>query len=97
MTSVSFVRRKEVRVSFELVVHVLTKGTEFHTRIVSGLPDGARLVRIDTRIHEALDEPTAEAVLVFEHESFEPTAPGERMPILTPKVERVDCEAPGAN
>lgn len=90
MTSVSFVRRKEVRISFALVQHVLTQGTELHARVAQGLPAGARLVRLylDGADIDDTVQPTAEACLIFEHESFEPTALGERTPLL-----RVDLES----
>lgn len=85
MTGVSFVRRKEVRVGFDLLVHVFTKGTEIHARITNGLPVAARLIHLDMDT----DTLVGEARLIFEHESFEPTPPGEPLPSLRVDVETI--------
>lgn len=93
MTNVSFVRRVQVEIGYERLIHALTTGTEFHARIVKGLPDGARLVRVDAHhVHEgSFIDPADSARLIFEHPSFEPTAPGQALPELRIAVEHVDC------
>lgn len=91
--TVSFVRRVQVEIGYERLIHALTTGTEIHARIVKGLPDGARLVRVDAHhAHEgSFIDPTDSARLIFEHPSFEPTAPGQDLPALRIAVEHVDC------
>ena len=96
MSTISFVRRKEVRIPFDLVQHVLTQDTELHARVVQGLPAGARVVRMFLigADPDSIVEPTAQACLVFEDESFDPVALGEPLPVMRLGVETIKPSTP---
>jgi hypothetical protein len=87
---------KAVEVSFELIQEALTTGHETQSfRIIAGVPEGAKLVRVDQEGNLQGDgwRPDC-ALLYFEHESFadlEPTSETDRIRVtaerLAPRVE----------
>jgi len=61
----------------KLVAQLLTKSSTMEaSQIADGLPEGARLIAASTMRPGSESGSECDLVLLFEHESFEPWAPG---------------------
>jgi len=78
-------RQVAIEVSVEFFQHICTVGWccgegDHVFKCASGLPDGAKFISAQYKSWDGSSVPTL--VLVFEHESFDVTLPGKKIPTL---------------
>lgn len=73
-----------IPISIELFEKLLWEGQEIKVRCTKGLPEGAKMT------NSYYDGQRQTAVLIYEHESFEPVLGGAMIPLVIAEFTRLD-------